>query len=79
MAVNPSSTQDNEGRTDHKSENHSEDYTELEAVYKNDDYESLNWNFKKLKKNTKIPLGERERERDRDRERERARNHDKWN
>ncbi|XP_078329297.1 uncharacterized protein LOC111114324 isoform X3 [Crassostrea virginica] len=42
MAVNPSAIQDNEGRTDHKSENHSEDYTELEAVYQNDDYESLN-------------------------------------
>ena len=55
MAVNPSATQDNEGRTAHKSENHSEDYTELEAVYQNDDYESLNWNLRNFLKNTKIP------------------------
>ena len=41
MAVNTSATQDSQGKTAHKSENHSEDYTELEADYQNVDYESL--------------------------------------
>ena len=48
MAVKTSATQDSQGKTAHKSENHSEDYTELEADYQNVDYESLYWNFKKF-------------------------------
>ena len=48
MAVNTSATQDSEDKTAHKSENHSDYYTELEADYQNVDYESLYWNCKKF-------------------------------
>ena len=41
MAVNTRATQDSEGKAAQKSENDNEDYTELEAIYENDNYEYL--------------------------------------
>ena len=64
MAVKTSATQDSKGKAAHKSGNDNEDDTEwndneddteLEAIYENDDYEYLNWNFKKFQKIQKYP------------------------